>query len=125
MEHQGLLPDGTLLSVPTCLSYNESAQVYFYNSYIEWLVETAYMAGYQDADTSYGRVLGIRPDYGRDYVLINDTVPERPVDPDDTVYSDIKEIEEKILADVKNLENLQPADWEILCGMELKVICII
>lgn len=104
MAYQGFLPDGTLLSVPTNLYYNEIAEVYSYNANIEWLVETVYTAGYQDADTSYGRVLGIKLDYGRDYVLTNDTVPERPVDPDDTVYSDIKEIEEKILADANDPE---------------------
>lgn len=104
MEYQGFLPDGTLLSVPTDLDDQESAQVYSYNENIEWLVETAFTAGYQDADTRYGWVLGIRPGYGRDYVLTNDTVPDRPVDPDDIVYSDMTKMEEKILADAKDPE---------------------
>lgn len=104
MDYHGLLPDGTLLSVPTNLDLHEIVPVYSYNENIEWLVETAFKAGYLDANTSYGWVLGIRPDYGRDYVLTNDTVPERPVDPDDIVYSDMKEMEEKILTDAKDPE---------------------
>ena len=108
MDYQGLLPGGIILSVPTQLDSFEVADVYEYNEYTEWLADTVYGAGFTDANTSYGWVLGIRMNnsyvYGGNYILTNEPLPVKPIDPDDVIYSDINEIEAKILKDAADPE---------------------
>ena len=108
MDYQGLLPGGIILSVPTQLGGFEVADVYEYNEYTEWLADTVYGAGFTDANTSYGWVLGIRMnnyyEYGGNYILTNEPLPVKPIDPDDVIYSDINEIEAKILKDAADPE---------------------
>ena len=74
----------------------------------QWLADTVYGAGFTDANTSYGWVLGIRMnnyyEYGGNYILTNEPLPVQPIDPDDVIYSDINEIEAKILKDAADPE---------------------
>ena len=104
MDYSGMIQDGMVLSVPTALDGHESANVHMYNEYWEWVDPTGYSAGFADANTSYGWVLNMYLGYSGTYILTNEPAPVKPIDPDDVIYSDINEIEAKILKDAADPE---------------------